>query len=88
MTKFYLLKYGLAVILTFVGAKMLIEPWIHIPILLSLGVVLGVLAASIVASLIWPQAAASEGKTGSMFGTIAGRRLVVGVELVDPASRR
>jgi tellurite resistance protein TerC len=53
--RFYLLKYGLAVILTFVGAKMLLEPWMHIPITLSLGVVIGVLAASIVASIRWPQ---------------------------------
>jgi tellurite resistance protein TerC len=67
--KFHLLKYGLAVILTFVGAKMLLEHWIHVPIMLSLGVVLGVLALSIVASLIWPQVKQpSEGKTGSMFG--------------------
>jgi len=67
--KFHLLKYGLAVILTFVGAKMLLERWVHVPIVLSLGVVLGVLALSIAASLVWPQAKpASEGKTGSMFG--------------------
>jgi tellurite resistance protein TerC len=69
VTKFWMLKYGLAVILTFVGTKMLIESWIHIPILLSLGVVLGLLAMSIAGSLIWPRGApASEGKTGSMFG--------------------
>ena len=69
VTKFHLLKYGLAVILTFVGAKMLLEHWIHVPILLSLGIVVAVLAASIVASLVWPNARpASEGKTGSMFG--------------------
>jgi tellurite resistance protein TerC len=69
VTKFHLLKYGLAVILTFVGAKMLLEKWIHVPIMLSLGIVLGVLALSIAASLIWPQAKPeSERKTGSMFG--------------------
>jgi tellurite resistance protein TerC len=69
VTRFYLLKYGLAVILTFVGAKMILEAWIHIDILLSLGIVIGVLGTSIVASLIWPQAKpASEGTTGSMFG--------------------
>jgi tellurite resistance protein TerC len=67
--KFHLLKYGLAVILTFVGAKMLLESWIHVPIMLSLAIVLGVLLISIVASLIWPQAKQpSEGETGSMFG--------------------
>jgi len=71
VTKFHLLKYGLAVILTFVGVKMIIESWVHIPIMLSLGVVLGVLLISIVASLIWPKAhQVSEGKTGSMFGRL------------------
>ena len=71
VTKFHLLKYGLAVILTFVGVKMIIEPWVHIPILLSLGVVLGVLLLSIVASLIWPRAhQTSEGTTGSVFGRL------------------
>jgi tellurite resistance protein TerC len=75
VTKFHLLKYGLAVILTFVGTKMLIEAWVHIPILLSLGIVVSVLAASIVASLVWPQAEpAVAGKTGSMFGQIRGDR--------------
>jgi tellurite resistance protein TerC len=69
VTKFHLLKYGLAVILTFVGTKMLLDAWIHIPILLSLGIVVAVLAASIAASLIWPQPSpATTGKTGSMFG--------------------
>jgi tellurite resistance protein TerC len=71
VTKFHLLKYGLAVILTFVGAKMLLEQWIHIPILLSLGIVVTVLAASIAASLLFPQMRpATGGTTGSMFGTL------------------
>ena len=69
VAKFHLLRYGLAMILTFVGAKMILEPWIHIPILLSLGIVVSVLAATIAASLRWPQLKPeSEGKTGSMFG--------------------
>ena len=68
VTKFHLLKYGLALILTFVGAKMLAEQWVHVPILVSLGVVVGVLAASIGASLRWPARVASEGKTPSIFG--------------------
>ena len=71
VTKFHLLKYGLAVILTFIGTKMLIEHWVHIPIMVSLGIVVAVLAASIVASLVWPNARPeSEGTTGSMFGTM------------------
>jgi tellurite resistance protein TerC len=68
VTKFHLLKYGLSFILTFVGAKMLLETWIHIPILLSLGIVISVLAASIAASLVWPATPVVEKKTGSMFG--------------------
>jgi tellurite resistance protein TerC len=68
VTKFHLLKYGLSIILTFVGAKMLLETWVHIPILLSLGIVITVLAASIAASLVWPAAPVVEKKTGSMFG--------------------
>jgi hypothetical protein len=48
---------------------MLIENWVHIPIMLSLGVVLVVLAASIIASLKWPKAEPQlEGTTGSIFG--------------------
>ena len=74
VTKFHLLKYGLAIILTFIGTKMLLEHWVHIPIMASLGVVLAVLAGSIVGSLIWPQARPkTEGKTGSMFGTMPGK---------------
>jgi tellurite resistance protein TerC len=53
--RFYLLKYGLAVILTFVGVKMLIEKWVDIDIVLSLSIILGVLAISIAASMIWPR---------------------------------
>jgi tellurite resistance protein TerC len=52
--KFHFLKYGLAIILTFVGVKMIGAHWFTIPIFLSLGIILGVLAASIAASLLWP----------------------------------
>jgi tellurite resistance protein TerC len=55
VTKFYLLRYGLAIILTFIGSKMLAEAYVHIPILVSLAIVVGVLGASIGASLVWPQ---------------------------------
>ena len=43
--RFHLLKYGIAVILMFVGVKMLGEQWFHIDILVSLAVILGVLGA-------------------------------------------
>ena len=65
VTKFHLLKYGVAVILTFVGAKMLLEPWIHIPILVSLGVVGTVLVGSIGASLAWPATEQATGRSRS-----------------------
>ena len=77
--KFHLLKYGLAVILTFVGIKMVIVELYVIPIFASLGVVLGVLALSIGLSLLYPASAELEeheieGKTGSMFGAPPRRR--------------
>jgi tellurite resistance protein TerC len=53
--RFYLLKYALALILTFVGVKMLGEHWFEIDITLSLAIIITVLAGSIVASMIWPQ---------------------------------
>jgi tellurite resistance protein TerC len=53
--RFHLLKYGLAFILSFVGFKMLTEHWIRIDIGMSLVVILGVLALSIVFSLILPK---------------------------------
>ncbi len=59
--RFHLLKYGLAVILTFVGLKMLTEHWIQIDITMSLAIILGVLTISIVASLVWPARKGAEG---------------------------
>jgi tellurite resistance protein TerC len=55
--RFYLLKYALALILTFVGVKMLGEKYFEIGITLSLGIILGVLAVAIVASMLFPKAA-------------------------------
>jgi tellurite resistance protein TerC len=48
------LKYGLAIILTFIGVKMVIAPFFHISSPISLMIVGGVLIVSIVASVIWP----------------------------------
>ena len=50
--RFHLLKYGLAMVLTFIGAKMLIAPWYHVPTQASLAFVVILIAASVVASLI------------------------------------
>ena len=55
--KFHLLKYGLAVVLIFVGLKMV---WLNdfyggkFPISYSLGFILGVISLSVIASLIFP----------------------------------
>ncbi len=51
MDKFRYLKVGLAGVLVFVGAKMIAAHWVKIPSFASLGVVLAILVAAIVASL-------------------------------------
>jgi len=57
--KFHLLKYGLGIVLIFVGCKMTFLGRFfeggHVPIELSLGVILGVIVLSIIASLVFPQ---------------------------------
>jgi len=55
MDLFHYLHYGLSAILVFVGLKMLLAHFLHIPIGIALAVVGGVLAMSVVVSLIWPE---------------------------------
>jgi tellurite resistance protein TerC len=50
-TKFHLLSYGLAVILVFIGTKMLLIDIYKIPVLISLGVVVSILAITMIASV-------------------------------------
>ena len=50
--KFHLLSYGLALVLGFIGTKMLLIDVYKIPVFLALGVVAALIAASIVASLV------------------------------------
>ena len=50
--RFHLLKFGLAVVLMFVGTKMLIAEWFKIPVAVSLGVVIAVIGTSILLSLM------------------------------------
>jgi tellurite resistance protein TerC len=47
MRQFRFLKYGLSVVLAFIGLKMLAEPWVHVPISVSLSVIFAILAVSI-----------------------------------------
>jgi tellurite resistance protein TerC len=65
MDRFHLLKYGLSLILVFVGLKMLgdIVPGFNqlldakgkFPITWSLGIIGGILAVSVTLSLLWPK---------------------------------
>ncbi|MCL2525025.1 MAG: TerC family protein [Betaproteobacteria bacterium] len=49
--RFELLKYGLSIVLVFIGGKMLAAPWFHMPIQWSLGIVGSVLFGSVILSL-------------------------------------
>lgn len=59
---FYYLKYGLAAVLCFIGGKMVASPWYHVDTGLSLGVLIVVLAGSIILSKLRPKPVAIEDK--------------------------
>lgn len=59
--KFYYLKLGLSVVLTFVGVKMVIAEFYKIPIGLSLGVIAAILTVALLASLWRTQRLAQQG---------------------------
>jgi hypothetical protein len=78
MDRFHILKHGLAVVLAFVGLKMV---WLdhlyggRFPIGLSLGIISAVIAASILLSLAFPKGAAParrEGGDGRVARPVAG----------------
>jgi tellurite resistance protein TerC len=52
--RFHLLTYGLALVLIFVGTKMLLAHWFKVPAFWSLGVVCAILATSVLVSVMWP----------------------------------
>lgn len=52
---FHYLKFGLSIVLAFIGVKMLIEGFYEMPIAIALGVVAGVLTISILASILRPK---------------------------------
>jgi tellurite resistance protein TerC len=58
---FQYLHHGLAVILGFIGVKMLISHWYHMPVGVTLGVVLTVLSSTVLSS-IWMQKVAPDRK--------------------------
>ena len=53
--RFHLLKYGLAIVLVFIGGKMLAMPWFHVPIQWSLSIVASIIVVSVAASLTLSQ---------------------------------
>lgn len=60
MKIFRFLNYGLAVILSFVGVKMLVSGFFHISTSISLLVICGVLTFSIMASIFFPEEEAAD----------------------------
>jgi len=54
MKLFHHLHYGLSLILVLIGVKMIISHFVHIPTIATLGTILLVLTASVVASILWP----------------------------------
>ncbi len=69
---FCFLKYGLAIVLVFVGFKMLIVDWYHVPTSWSLYLVAGIIIGSMVLSIIAARRGATrgKGKEGSADGRI------------------
>jgi tellurite resistance protein TerC len=57
VNKFHYLQIGLSVVLVFVGVKMLLSDVYPLPIALSLGIIGGVLLASVAASWLFPKEA-------------------------------
>lgn len=61
--RFHLLKYGLALVLVFIGVKMLIMDFYKIPVVLALGVVAAILVVSVILSLMTTRPDASSKST-------------------------
>jgi tellurite resistance protein TerC len=92
--RFHLLRFGLAGVLAFVGAKMLLGHVWHVPTAMSLGVIATLLGASVVASLLiappagaTPEAAAADPASANPARSQAGveRTGLVTVESGPPA---
>lgn len=54
LDRLHYLKHGLAAILLFVGAKMIVGHWIHVPVFASLAVIMGILVIAAIASVLYP----------------------------------
>lgn len=76
---FHYLKIGLSAILLFVGLKMLLGAWLHIPILAALLFIVSIMTAAIIASILCPPSTARALPQRSRAGDDSG---------VDPESGR
>jgi tellurite resistance protein TerC len=85
------LDEGLAVVLMFIGAKMLAEPWVHIPTGVSLAIVAGVIGVAILSSVIarkWPRRAQNGFRyVGRLRTAPPLAESVQGLASLDPAKR-
>ena len=74
MDLFRFLKVGLGAVLIFVGIKMVISDWYHIPIGISLGVIILLIGGSIVASILIKEVTEEDDEHPEVIGTGAGGR--------------
>jgi TerC family integral membrane protein len=63
LPRFRFLHQGLAIILFFVGGKMVSSEWVAVSSVLSLAIIAGILVATVAASLLFPGRHAQPGKT-------------------------
>lgn len=68
--KFRFLQLGLAIILTFVGVKMLIAHWYHVPVSFSLSVIVVVLTSSVLASMLLPEKESAETESKGQIASV------------------
>ncbi|MGE5234575.1 MAG: TerC/Alx family metal homeostasis membrane protein [Acidobacteriota bacterium] len=64
MDRFHYLKFGLGLVLAFVGVKMLASAWWTVPITASLGIIVSFLAAAMIASWLFPPRGESGPRAG------------------------
>jgi tellurite resistance protein TerC len=83
--RFHHLKPGLAVILAFVGVKMLLSDVYKLQIGVSLGVIASILAISVAASLLFPRKTAKTGAAAECQPDSEGAAAMRGPSFEDPA---
>jgi tellurite resistance protein TerC len=77
MDKFQYLKPAVAAILVFVGLKMGLSAWVHVPTTISLGVIIGLLGSGVILSLV--KGAREPGSQGARSEQRTMRRAFIGV---------